>query len=189
MNYIILVNKDHPIDRNYQLNSLVKVNSKVTEHLDSNHAIYLEKSALKAWLCLKKEALLSGMNLEIESGYRTVEYQQAILDYYIKKEGIQLALSRVALPSTSEHHTGLALDYGFFKGKEFVEVTEDDDEYKFVLLNAHKHGFILRYPKGKENITGYRFEPWHLRYVGEQVAEKIFTKKITLEEYHLDNNK
>jgi D-alanyl-D-alanine carboxypeptidase len=90
----------------------------------------------------------------------------------------------VARPGTSEHQTGLTMDITAKSvGLELVESFENTAEGKWLASNAHNYGFILRYPKGKTNITGYAFEPWHYRYVGVDIATDIFNRGITLEEY------
>ena len=93
------------------------------------------------------------------------------------------------MPGTSEHQTGLCLDYEKFyyeNGKIMSSLSESDIEFKIVKDIAHEYGFILRYPKGKENITGYAYEPWHLRYVGKKIAKEIYESDITLEEYKVN---
>ena len=96
---------------------------------------------------------------------------------YVKNEGIEIAKLYAAKPGESEHQTGLAIDMtnesGYFK--------EDTKEAKWLKKNAHKFGYIIRYPKGKEDITGINYEPWHIRYVGEEIANKIYNSNITLE--------
>ena len=112
---------------------------------------------------------------------------QGILDE-IKEKGDE-AYKLVALPGTSEHQTGLAVDFAYYENGIYNDdVKEDDEEAIWLKNNCWKYGFILRYPKGKEHITGYKFEPWHFRFVGPKLAKKIYEENITLEEYYQNFN-
>lgn len=123
----------------------------------------------------------------VREGYRTEEDQQKILDERIqryKNEGLserraeKAARAYVALPGTSEHHLGSAVDIN-----ADTSMSTNNDVYIWLAENAYKYGFILRYPEGKEGITGIRYEPWHYRYVGKEAAKEIYEKGICLEEY------
>lgn len=123
----------------------------------------------------------------VREGYRTAEEQQKILDdkiYAYVKEGYsrkraeKLAKEWVAIPGTSEHQLGIAVDINADQSK-----SSNEEVYIWLAENAYKYGFILRYPQGKENITGTDYEPWHYRYVGLEAAEIVFKDKICLEEY------
>lgn len=184
MNYLILVNKNNPCDEDYNPGILIEISTRIPGSIEKDRKVLLEIETYCAWKKLKNNALLNGIDLEIDSGYRSYGYQKKLMDYYIQREG-ERALKTVALPGQSEHHTGLALDYSYFRsGKYISNVKEDDPEYKWVIENCSKYGFILRYPKEKEIITGYSYEPWHLRYIGaKSIAELIMITGITLEEY------
>ena len=123
----------------------------------------------------------------VREGYRTADEQQRILDDkvmafiregYSKSRAKRLAEKWVAIPGTSEHQLGIAVDINADKEK-----SSNEEVYEWLAENAYKYGFILRYPQGKEDITGTAYEPWHYRYVGEEAAEEIFNKQICLEEY------
>lgn len=179
MDYLILVNKFEPLpDIKIQLK---EVRGKLFE---KQTAYALEK--------LLKAAEKCGIDLEIVSGYRSSEYQQMLWEKEISKEmslglGYIQAVKKVgqtlALPGSSEHATGLAVD--------FAIQGNDDADYNFagseqavwLERNAHKYGFILRYPRLKEHLTGIAFEPWHYRYVGKESAELIKENGICLEEF------
>ena len=91
----------------------------------------------------------------------------------------------MAIPGSSEHQTGLAFDVAFIRNNEYSLIAlETDPEIKWLLKNAYKYGFILRYPKDKENITGYSYEPWHYRFVGIKLAKMLYKNNLTLEEYY-----
>ena len=123
----------------------------------------------------------------VREGYRTADEQQRILDDkvmafiregYSKSRAKRLAEKWVAIPGTSEHQLGIAVDINADKEK-----SSNEDVYEWLAENAYKYGFILRYPQDKEDITGTAYEPWHYRYVGEEAAEEIFNRQICLEEY------
>lgn len=183
MDYMILVNKDHPLDKELDVNLI-----NVGQNID-NEDVYLEKKAGLALLRMLDDVnIIYGKNhVIVSSGYRSLANQQDILEYYLKLEG-DLAYSRVALPGTSEHHTGLGIDVGVFKNDVYNDdPTGDEPELKWMFENAYKYGFILRYPKGKEAIHGYRYEPWHFRYIDSvELAKDIKDRGITLEEYIME---
>ena len=123
----------------------------------------------------------------VREGYRTAEEQQEILDdkiqSYINQGYSQVKAERtakewVALPGTSEHQLGIAVDINADKSK-----CSNEDVYGWLAENAYKYGFVLRYPPGKQKITGTSYEPWHYRYVGEEAAKEIYERGICLEEY------
>ena len=174
--YLVLVNSWHkcPDDLNFKI---VDVNSKYAENR------FAEENTFKAFLKLKEYALKNGYDIEIESGYRSVEHQQRVFDNSINKNGLEHTKKYVATPGYSEHHTGLALDICLKQNDKFIIEHNLPDDFKdFLKENGYKFGFIIRYPKGKEEITGYNYEPWHIRYVGS-IAEYIYKNNLTLEEY------
>ena len=150
----------------------------------------LDKKAYKAWLKLKKAVAKKGYCIEIESAYRSYDYQKELLDNLIAEKGAEYAYNAVAKPGHSEHQTGLALDYCIFRdGKYLIEKDIDlTEESIYTNAIAHLYGFILRYPKGKEDITGYMYEPWHLRYVDKDLAVYLYQKNLTLDEYYYNMN-
>jgi len=183
MKYQKLVNKENRLSKNYRPKNLTRIEPKVSGSVDPNRKIWVEKETVESWNTLVKDAKELGFEFYISSCYRSYVYQEKLLKYYIEKEGIDEALLHVAIPGTSEHQTGLAIDYFFIRdGQNHFEMLEEDPEYKWLQNNAHKYGFIIRYPKGKEDITGFRYEPWHLRYVGD-IASYIYENNLTLEEY------
>lgn len=179
MNYQILVNKTNKIPDNYKID-LKDAHSKYKE------GILVEKETLKYFRLLKEEALKNRYVIDVESGFRTHEYQQKLVDDLIKEKGSEYANKYIAKPYHSEHETGLAIDICVYDNGKYL--TEHDlkheDAVKWVHNNAHRFGFILRYTKGKEHITGYNYEPWHLRYVGISLAKHLYNNNLTLEEYY-----
>lgn len=182
MDVSILVNKNNLLNASYVPRNLVFVPS-ISEHLDSHHQIFVEKETYSHFIKMNEKC---PMKMYIVSGYRSYQYQQDLLEYYYKKDGEE-CYSYVASPGTSEHQTGLAIDFGFIDASTNMPVSQEVDQYKsafdWILKNAHLYGFILRYPEGKEKITGYKYEPWHLRYIGIESAKEIYKNQETLEEY------
>mgnify|MGYP001103167347 CR=1 FL=1 len=129
-------------------------------------------------------------NLKIYAGstYRSYSYQEGLYNRYVKKDGFKEAETYSARAGYSEHQLGLAVD--IVNGK-WDYLSENDKEYDYLVKNSYKYGFILRYPEGKEDITKYSYEPWHIRYVGKNLAKEIYNNGdyLTLEEYFgIDSN-
>ena len=150
--------------------------------------VEIDRAAYDAYLKLSKALSDEGIHVELDSAYRSVEAQQKIVEDFTKKYGEDYVKQYVAVPGYSEHHTGLALDlYLIVDGKTVYE-NEDLVTYPEIWAKIHAkladYGFILRYPEGKEEITGYSYEPWHIRYVGSKRTAKFITEHdMTLEEY------
>ncbi|GIN87329.1 hypothetical protein J6TS2_37150 [Heyndrickxia sporothermodurans] len=125
-----------------------------------------------------------GIYLAGASGYRSQETQVSLYNNYVNIDGKNLADRYSARPGHSEHQTGLAIDVSGASGECAIEdCFAGTAEAKWLANHAHEYGYIIRYPKGKENLTGYIYEPWHIRYVGEDVSKEIYYRDITLEEY------
>ena len=153
--------------------------------LPSTYAEGEDKEARAAFEEMAAEALLSDYELVAFSTYRSFDYQRQLYERYVNNDGQEEADRYSARPGYSEHQTGLAFDIGekHFE-QHFARVSFGETEAgKWLAANAHKYGFILRYPEGKEKITGYMYEPWHFRYVGKELASKIYEANTTLEEY------
>ena len=138
----------------------------------------VDKTASNALSTLQQAAKKSGFSLPLISGYRSYSTQNTIYNNYIKKWGQEYTDTVSARPGHSEHQTGLAFDVG-----KLSNSYGETKEGKWLKENCYKYGFILRYLKDKEHITGYAYEPWHIRYVGVDVATEIMQKNLTLEEY------
>ena len=120
--------------------------------------------------------------LVVRSAFRSYQDQEKLYEEYKTKDTNADAYS--ARPGHSEHQTGLAFDIGSVESARDLTISfGNTTEGAWLARNAHKYGFIIRYPEGKTHITGYQYEPWHVRYVGTKIAHEIFTKKVTLEEY------
>jgi D-alanyl-D-alanine carboxypeptidase len=182
---LVLVNKKRNLPADYEPENLVIPD--VSFSFPGEHQKkYLRSEAAKALEELFQEAEKEKLDILAASGYRSYQRQKAIFDAKAKSIGVEEANRTSAYPGQSEHQTGLAMDLTSTKvGGKLVEKFGELKEGKWLKENAHKFGFIVRYPKEKEDITGYIYEPWHIRFVGKETAEYIFTKGITLEEYFI----
>ena len=140
----------------------------------------LTEETLSAFNAMQADAQTLGLNLYISSGFRSYSYQENLYNNYVLQDGKEEADTYSARPGHSEHQTGLAFDLNTID-----DSFADTQEGIWVQENCYKYGLILRYPKGKEVETGYQYESWHLRYVGKELAEKLYNNGnwITLEEY------
>lgn len=155
---IIVVNKTYSLPKDYD----PKVNN----------------DALKALKLMQADAKALGLDLSLISGYRSYNTQKELYNKYVKKDGEEVANTYSAKPGHSEHQTGLAFDIGSVD-RSFANTSEA----KWIEENAHLYGFIVRYPDNKTDITGYIYEPWHVRYLGKETAKKVWESGLTLEEY------
>ena len=153
--------------------------------LPSIYAPGESKEARAAFQEMAAEATLSGYDLIAFSTYRSFDYQTQLYDRYVTNDGQDAADRYSARPGYSEHQTGLAFDIGeqHFEQHFAKESFGETEAGKWVAANAHKYGFIMRYPNGSEKITGYMYEPWHFRYVGEELAVQVYEANVTLEEF------
>jgi D-alanyl-D-alanine carboxypeptidase len=146
----------------------------------------LRKDAATALESLNKAANEQSIALTMQSGYRSYTYQDALYSRYVREQGQSVADTQSARPGYSEHQTGLSADLG---GKSnpacnVEDCYKDTAEGKWIAANAYKYGFVVRYPEGKQAVTGYIYEPWHLRYVGTALATQMHdTGTATLEEF------
>ena len=179
--YLMLINKNSGINENYIPPDLVIPNVKFRVADDMCREMRLD--AANALENMFNDAEEDGINLIAISGYRSYDYQKVVYDRSVATEGQEYTNNYVAIPGTSEHQTGLVMDLLSDEYLSLDEGFENTMAFQWIMDNMTNYGFILRYPKGKEDITGYDYEPWHLRYVGVDVAEEIMSKGITLEEY------
>ena len=150
---------------------------------------FVEKKTYQAFLRLQADVLAEdGLEIALLNSYRTLEKQQATFDYYCNQFGLAYAEKYAARPGCSEHHTGFAIDVSFLKDGKLThgaqELLEQDDLFQVVQKKLPRYGFLLRYPKGKEEITKINYEPWHYRYIDDpELAREITQKGICFEEY------
>lgn len=172
----ILVNKHNYLTEDYVPENLENINS---SYALSNMKMVSE--AKNAFENLSKDASKQNLKVIAMSTYRSYEYQVDLYNRYVKTDGKEAADTYSGRPGNSEHQTGLAVDV--YNVKESYTNFEKTKEYTWMQDNAYKYGFILRFPKDKENETGYEFESWHYRYVGLEVAKYIKEHNISFEEY------
>lgn len=165
-----VINKKHPND---------PLEYAPTDLISIGNGQQLRKEAADAMALMQATATAAGAGLTMGSGYRTYATQKTLYDGYVAKDGQAAADRYSARPGHSEHQSGLVMDF-----TPIDDIFKDSAQYKWLMANAHKYGFVLRYPADKETITGYMSEPWHWRYVGVTVATDMNAKQIrTLEEY------
>ncbi|MBR1376653.1 MAG: M15 family metallopeptidase [Bacilli bacterium] len=171
----ILVNKEYKLKKDYEPDDLVEI--------DKTYSIkgMARYEACNSFIIMAKDAEKKNLHIINESAYRSYNRQKYLFDKEYKEKGDK-TLNSIALPGHSEHQTGLAFDLctNIFSMYDF----DKSDEFVWLSKNAHKYGFILRYPKGKENITGYKYEPWHYRYLGTNLATKVYKSNLTYDEYY-----
>lgn len=173
----ILVNKYYSLPEKYAPSDIVDVSNWY-----GFAGIKAKKITYDAFKEMSAAAKKEGITLIINSGYRTYESQKQVYNQYKNEKGQEYADNYAARPDYSEHQSGLALDiitYGA-TGENF----DTTKAFKWLKQNAYKYGFILRYPKGKENITGYQYESWHYRYLGKNLAKKVNQSGLTFDEYY-----
>ena len=183
MDYLILVNNTHKIPADY-IHGL----DLITMHGYDNEVYSVEKNTAAQFCELQKASAQKGIEILLTSAYRSVERQQEIKDEMLEEYGEDYVRQFVAVPGYSEHHTGLALDFVAKIDNQWLiwkkEIFEHVKELQPIYDLLPQYGFILRYIAGKEEITGYPAEPWHIRYVGDPaIASEIMERGITLEEY------
>ena len=173
---LILVNSENPLPEDYTV--------ELTELANG------QKVDIRIYPSLQQmfdDARAEGVYPFVREGYRTAQDQQDILDEriqgyidagYSREEAEAAAREWVALPGTSEHQMGICVDIN-----ADTELSSSEEVYDWLAENAHEYGFILRYPEGKEDLTGISYEPWHYRYVGPEAALEIYSQGLCLEEY------
>ena len=171
---LILVNKYNYLDKYYEPEDLVEIPVGYT-----TWGGYLTEDTWNAFKKMADVAYKEGIDLYSISPYRSYTTQEGLYERYAARDGYEEADTYSARPGFSEHQTGLAIDIN-----SADDSFANTKEAKWLSENAYKYGFILRYPKGKEYITGYQFEPWHYRYVGLDAAKYIYEHDITFEEYY-----
>ena len=179
----VVVNKSLSLPENFVPQNLMYLNVPFIFSGNSEKRMMRKEAAIeleRLFAGAKKE----GVTLLGVSAYRSYQTQKALFERYVAIDGYEKARTYSAIPGTSEHQTGLAIDVTGGNGKCPAEdCFAGTIEAAWLEQNAAEYGFIIRYPKGKDAITGYKYEPWHLRYVGKDVAVDVSTKGITLEEY------
>ena len=174
LEYLILVNKYHQLKSNYVPSNLIAA---------FNGSGLLVNTANNALLNMTKAANEANITVYARSTYRSYNDQNIIYNDYVKGYGEVSANTFSAKPGHSEHQTGLAIDFRENYNASYEDFAKTP-AFTWLIDNAYKYGFILRYPEAKEAITGYKYEAWHYRYVGVEVATYIKTNNITFDEYY-----
>ena len=174
----ILVNKYYYIEEGYEINNIININLQ-SSYANNKASEETVNAYYELWNAAKEEL---GVNLMVSSSYRSFETQTNRYAEF-KKVSLEYADTFCARPGHSEHQTGLALDIVSTKNPTRAKFIQSE-EYEWLKNNAHKYGFIIRYPDDKFNITGFKNEEHHIRYVGTTIAQKIYNENITLEEYY-----
>ncbi len=186
-NNLILVNKEHPLDRNDKANDLVELDGSISK---TKNSILMRQDAADAFLSMYQDMEKSGVEVSAVSGYRSFSYQTGLFSNEIDKQlasgkdynsAYQKAGSVVAPPGNSEHQSGLALDVS--GNGSLTEKFADTPAGKWLAENCWKYGFILRYQQEKKAVTDIIYEPWHFRYVGVPHAYYMHENNLALEEY------
>lgn len=176
LDYKVLVNKNNRLLQSFIPDDLVLINKNY-----SNENKYLRKEAAESFEKLSQTAKNLGYRIVVVSAFRDYDYQKNLFNHYVSEKGLEYALSCSAKPGHSEHQTGLAIDV---EGSNMdYDNFDKSNEFEWMRENAHKFGFIMRYPKNREHITRFKYEPWHYRYVGITTATYIYENDLTLEEY------
>lgn len=175
-NITVLVNKYHSLSSDYVPNDLETINPKYNRGYNNK----MRKVARVAFEEMCEAALKDNITIYSGSAYRSYSYQKELYNRYVSTNGFDEAETFSARAGYSEHQTGLATDV---MNKSLDYISKDDKEYDWLINNSYKYGFILRYPEGKERITGYMYEEWHFRYLGVDIATKVAKEGITYDEY------
>jgi D-alanyl-D-alanine carboxypeptidase len=179
----VLVNKQNKLPDDYDPADLVYPDVRFTfkEKIEKREMRKVAADALEKLFAAADD---DGVPLAGVSAYRSFARQKSLFEAYVKKDGLEKARTYSAYPGTSEHETGLAIDVSGSDGKcAATDCFGGTKEAKWLAEHSYEYGFIIRYPEGKEDITGYKYEPWHIRYVGLDAAKEMHDKDLTLEEY------
>ena len=190
----ILLNKENPIDEAFEPQNLVIIPEEYTHSYKHGTKVYLDATTMQALTAMLNDMAANGVtDVLVQSAYRTHAYQDMLFNMYIERE-MEAGLSREeatikankysARPEVSEHRTGLCVDFTTDSIHGAVDdVFEETEAFAWLKENAWKYGFIMRYPKDKENVTGYIYESWHYRFVGVEIASVIHQTGLCYEEY------
>lgn len=172
----MIVNKTYTVDESFVPTDTYESSENKTNTCNTciNNTVY------KAWKEMSSDAAALGLNIKITSGYRPYKTQETIYNRYVSRDGQEKADTYSARPGSSEHQTGLCFDLN-----SISDAFANTNEGVWVNNNAYKYGFIIRYPKGKNDETGYKYESWHLRYVGTDLSYKLYNNGnwISMESY------
>ncbi len=178
----VIINKHYPLPTTYEPTVMVpNVRLLAASSQEQSHISKVAEPAVEEMFAAAKA---ENITLVFGSGYRSAALQRQVYNSYVNTDGQAKADTYSARPGYSEHQTGLALDVSGASGTCYLEICwETTPEGKWIAANAYKYGFVIRYQNGKTAITGYQYEPWHIRYVGKELAAEINKTGQTLEEF------
>lgn len=174
----MLINKYNGVSENFEPDHLTKIPNEYCK--DETEDQYLSEEALTAFEEMAEAAKAEGYTILANSAYRSYQDQEEVYQTYYDLYGENYVKKYAARPGYSEHQTGLSLDVASANSNIF----EESKEFTWMFENAYKYGFVLRFPKGKENITGFQYEAWHYRYVGKDIATYMYENDLTFDEYY-----
>ena len=177
----VIANKHYYLSSSYTAPDLIEFDPLYSLY-GATYKNELSEEAMNHFIELFNQAISEGYGIKINSAYRSYQTQNKLYNNYVSSDGVKLADTYSARPGYSEHQTGYAFDVRNVPNTK--DDFEDSKEFDWMQENAHKYGFFLRFPKGKEEITGYQYESWHYRYCGIECATYIHDTKITFEEYY-----
>ena len=179
----VIVNKKHPLPGGFVPNDLVVPNVPLNLSSD-NQQMHVSSAMAPSLATLFAGARNAGLSLKLNSGYRSEALQKQLFDSYAARDGAAGAATYSAYPGTSEHQTGFASDVMAASGQCTLEICfADTPEGQWLTAHAHEYGFIIRYPQGKQSITTYQYEPWHIRFAGKELATQLYSSGLTVEEF------
>lgn len=174
----MLINKYNGVSENFEPDHLTKIPKEYCKSEIEDQ--YLSEEALTAFEEMVEAAKAEGYSILANSAYRSYQDQEEVYQTYYDLYGENYVKKYAARPGYSEHQTGLSLDVASANSNIF----EESKEFTWMIENAYKYGFVLRFPKGKENITGFQYEAWHYRYVGKDIAKYMYENDLTFDEYY-----
>lgn len=174
---LVLTNKYNQLPSDYTPDDLMDIDNKYTQRSGQK----IRKEAYDAYMKMVNEN--PDYDFCVRSSFRSYDFQVDVYNSIVDANGKEAADKKSARPGHSEHQTGLTMDLIDRDNSSLDETFENTKEFAFLKDNAHKYGFIIRYPKDKQDITGFSYEPWHYRYVGVDVATGIYNESITFDEY------
>ena len=186
----VLVNRRNGVPKAFVPSTLVKV-EKGTYNWNIFRDIYICEEAKYAYTEMAKDALKDNVVMGVNYAYRSRAEQQILLDKSIQRIGVEATLKKGAPAGFSEHHTGMAMDVSGMYRSNGEKITPNKVVYQWLADYCHEYGFMIKNLKGKEHITGTQYEPWHIRYIGDQaVARLLHDNYLTLDEYlnYVDEN-
>ena len=180
--YMLLVNKTHPLPQDYVPEGLKDIKYYASDRSASSR--YMVGDAADNFHLLVEAAAVEGHKIVMTTAYRSYGFQTTLWNNYVAQHGEAKANTFSARPGTSEHQAGLCTDVSSPSvNYQLTTKYGSTPEGQWLAEHAHEYGFIIRYLEGKEDITGYQYEPWHIRYVGKEAAAYIYQEQITFEEY------